>query len=130
MSVMIFDTTQHAEESLYTLHEKVIQQFAFVVSEFRTLIEADSLQVLFIPVSFGKDSTLTALAALEAYKQCIEAGTIESARPLIMSTGDPMAEAIPMKMYTHYAVPRLLKYAKQFGINLYHDFVMPTFYEE
>ncbi|MBF4371149.1 phosphoadenosine phosphosulfate reductase, partial [Vibrio anguillarum] len=43
---------------------------------------------------------------------------------------DPMAEAIPMKMYTHYAVPRLLKYAKQFGINLYHDFVMPTFYEE
>lgn len=108
--------------------QTVVELFHKGVAELRTLIESGS--ILFCPVSQGKDSTICELMALEAYKQAIEAGTIESQRPLILTTVDTLGEAIPMTMYVRYARARLIKYAKQIGINIFYDLVKPTLNNE
>lgn len=126
----LLNTTDKAMSALYSKHETVIDKFTIMVEEKVALLTSEHQPILLDPLSFGKDSTVVALASLEAYRRCIEEGSIEPERPLIMSTGNPMAEALPMEMYPQYAAPRLIAYAKAKGINLYHDFVKPTFYEE
>ncbi|WP_076415101.1 hypothetical protein [Shewanella sp. UCD-KL12] len=108
--------------------QTVVDLFHKGVAELRTLIEAGS--ILFCPVSQGKDSTICELMALEAYKQALEAGTIESQRPLILTTVNTLGEAIPMTMYVSYARKRLIKYAQENGISLYYDIVKPPMNDE
>lgn len=94
------------------------------VDDLKTLL-ADGA-ILFVPTSFGKDSTVTLLMALEAYRQMLAANAIETDRPLISATIDTRMEAIPMVMYQNYARKRLLTYAKEHGINLIHEMVQPS----
>ncbi|KAB0482363.1 hypothetical protein F7Q91_02870 [Vibrio chagasii] len=126
----IIETTASIEGELYKKHEDAIGKFNAIVAEFRMLLESSCNRIIFIPLSMGKDSSYVANAGLEAYRQCLEAGTIEKTRPLIISTGDPLAEAIPMIMYTKWAAPKLKSYAEKHGINLYYETVSPAFHEE
>lgn len=102
----------------------VHQNFYAGVDELKLLLKDGT--ILFVPTSFGKDSTVTLLMALEAYRQAILAGEIESDRPLISSTINTRMEAIPMTLYQYYGRKRLIAYAEQHGINLKHEIIMPT----
>lgn len=118
------------ETAIYEHHQRVIESYWTIVDEFKSLLLADDRYVCFVPLSFGKDSKIVSLAALEAYRSLIAAGEIESARPLIMITVDTVAESLPMIMYPQYAAPRLIEYANQHSINLHHHFISPSFYDE
>lgn len=109
--------------------QSLIRDFFDVVATFRALLESGTV-ILHGPVSQGKDSTIVELAMLEAYRQCVEAGTIESQRPMILSTVDTLNESIPMKMYPKYCQRRVIKYAQECGINLYYDTVTPGLNDE
>lgn len=111
-------------------HKAVIDKFRAVVTDLKTLLCASDTYVLYIPVSFGKDSKIVAIAALEAYRQAISEELIESERPLIMVTIDTNSESLPMTMYPHYCIPRMEAYAQDEGINLFHSIVSPSFYDE
>jgi 3'-phosphoadenosine 5'-phosphosulfate sulfotransferase (PAPS reductase)/FAD synthetase len=100
------------------------------VAQVRLLVESDDQVVAHGPVSQGKDSTVVELVLLEAYRQAIEAGTIEASRPLILSTVDTLNEAIPMKMYTRYCKRRVEEYAARHNINLFYDIVTPGLNDE
>jgi 3'-phosphoadenosine 5'-phosphosulfate sulfotransferase (PAPS reductase)/FAD synthetase len=108
---------------------EVVDLFHFGVAELRAIIESSNC-ILHCPVSQGKDSTIVELMAIEAYRQSIEAGTIESTRPLILATVDTGGEAIPMKMYVAYAKKRIISYAKSLGINIIYDIVRPPINDE
>lgn len=107
----------------------VAEMFHNGVSELKTLVR-DGNAILFCPTSMGKDSTVTSLMALEAYRQLIIEGAIKSNHPLIMSTVDTGGEAIPMKMYVAYAKKRVLDYAQSHSINLIYDIVRPPLNDE
>lgn len=107
----------------------VVDLFHFGVAELRAIIESSNC-ILHCPVSQGKDSTIVELMAIEAYRQSIEAGTIETTRPLILATVDTGGEAIPMKMYVAYAKKRIISYAKSLGINIIYDIVRPPINDE
>lgn len=116
---------QSEDQSLST----VLDMFQAGVTDLRALIESEVV-ILHLPVSQGKDSTIVELMGLEAYRQSIEAGTIEAGRPLILSTVDTGGEALPMKMYVRYCRTRLQNYAKAHGINLHYDIVKPPMNDE
>ncbi|MEZ8735774.1 MULTISPECIES: hypothetical protein [unclassified Vibrio] len=128
---LLVSTAQDALSSqLYALHMGIIDRFNDTVRETRSLIEADEKYICHEGLSMGKDSTLVALCLIEAYKQSIAEGKIEPSRPLMISTVNPGAEALPMQMYSEYAAPFLKAYAKECGINLFYDGVAPDFHEE
>ncbi|EJL6710152.1 hypothetical protein NMS01_003662 [Vibrio cholerae] len=117
------------DSELFYEHQSVIEKFNVIVHEFRQLIELDN-NVLYIPLSFGKDSKIICLAALEAYRQSLAETKIAKNHPLLMATVNTQAESLPMVMYPRYCVPRLNKYAKEIGINLIHSMITPSFYDE
>ncbi|WP_162771796.1 hypothetical protein [Vibrio cholerae] len=117
------------DSELFCEHQSVIEKFNVIVREFRQLIELDN-NVLYIPLSFGKDSKIICLAALEAYRQSLAESKIAKNHPLLMATVNTQAESLPMVMYPRYCVPRLNKYAKEIGINLIHSMITPSFYDE
>jgi 3'-phosphoadenosine 5'-phosphosulfate sulfotransferase (PAPS reductase)/FAD synthetase len=120
LSVTANETNQLAE---------VVDLFHFGVAELRTIIESSNC-ILHCPVSQGKDSTIVELMAIEAYKQSIQTGQVESSRPLILATVDTGGEAIPMKMYVAYAKKRIISYAQSLGINIIYDIVRPPINDE
>ena len=130
MNECIIDTTASVEGKVYNLQKRLFDSFEEKIAESRAILEADGKKILFCPVSFGKDSTYVLNVALEAYKRCIEEGTIEASRPFIVSTGDTLSEAIPMAFYVNWAIPRLIEYSKRMGINLFFNKVTPNFHEE
>ncbi|WP_024608530.1 hypothetical protein [Pseudoalteromonas sp. TAB23] len=109
--------------------QDVIDLFKVGVAEFRLVIEAKKV-IAHLPCSQGKDSTVTLLIALEAYRQSIEAGKIERDRPLIVSTVNTKAESIPMNLYVSYAKKRVEAYAAKNNINLHYDIVSPPLNDE
>jgi 3'-phosphoadenosine 5'-phosphosulfate sulfotransferase (PAPS reductase)/FAD synthetase len=119
--IEIFDALAQTEQ--ISLHE-VVNDFHQGVHDLRQLIETGA--ILHCPTSMGKDSTVVSLLALEAYRQAIAEGTVEKTRPLILSTVDTGAEALPMKMYVRYAKKRVDAYAKACGIEGFrYDIVQP-----
>lgn len=105
--IEIFDALSQSEN--LDLHA-VVRDFHDGVAELRQLIETGA--ILHCPTSQGKDSTIVSLMAIEAYRQAISEGAIENTRPLILSTVDTGAEALPMKMYVRYCFKRVKAYAK------------------
>lgn len=130
MTLLASTAQDELNNQLYALHVGIINRYNETVSETRSLIEADEKYICHEGLSMGKDSTLVALCLIEAYKQSIAEGKIESSRPLMISTVNPGAEALPMQMYSEYAAPFLKAYAKECGINLFYDCVAPDFHEE
>lgn len=119
--IEIFDALAQTEK--ISLHA-VVNDFHQGVQDLRQLLESGA--IMHIPTSQGKDSTIVTLMALEAYRQAIAEGTIEKKRPLILSTVDTGAEALPMKMYVRYAKKRVDAYAKACGIEGFrYDIVQP-----
>lgn len=132
MSVNIFDIdTLSTEEMAY--QQGLVADFNARVAEIKKLLVSKvggQMVILHGPVSQGKDSTLTELILLEAYRQAIAEGLIESSRPLLLSTVDTLNESIPMVMYPRYCKKRVEAYAKECGINLYYDIVTPGLNDE
>ena len=117
---LLDDVLSLDKHELSVVHAK----FYAGVEELKMLLQDGA--IIFVPTSFGKDSTVTLLMALEAYRQMIQCGEIESDRPLISSTVNTGMEAIPMVMYQSYSRKRLIGYAQQHGINLKHEIITPT----
>lgn len=109
--------------------KRVVNAFNLAVADIRKLIE-EKHAIITSLVSFGKDSTVTLLIALEAYRQSIAEGKIEAKRPFIVSTVNTRAEAIPMQFYVSYASKRLVSYAKSVGINIQFKLVQPPLNNE
>ena len=109
--------------------KRVVNAFNLAVADIRKLIE-EKHAIITSLVSFGKDSTVTLLIALEAYRQSIAEGKIEAERPFIVSTVNTRAEAIPMQFYVSYASKRLVSYAKNLGINIQFKLVQPSLNNE
>lgn len=119
--IEIFDALSQSEN--LDLHA-VVRDFHDGVAELRQLIETGA--ILHCPTSQGKDSTIVSLMAIEAYRQAVAEGAIENTRPLILSTVDTGAEALPMKMYVRYCFKRVKAYAKACGIEGFrYDIVQP-----
>lgn len=116
---LIDDVFALDNQALSTVHEKFFQG----VDELKLLLNDGA--ILFVPTSFGKDSTVTLLMALEAYRQAIQSSEIEPDRPLISSTINTGMESIPMTLYQAFARKRLVAYADLHGINLKHEIIMP-----
>ncbi|MEI8659317.1 hypothetical protein [Vibrio sp. Hal054] len=129
-AVQVIEVNDIVESEIYQQHKRVIDGFWSMVAEFQSLLLADERCVCFIPISFGKDSKLVSLAGLEAYRSLIASGQLEASRPLIMITVDTVAESLPMIMYPHYCAPRLKDYARRHNINLHHQIISPSFYDE
>lgn len=131
MSVFKFNPEELIEtisvEDVFSIsHDKrVVAQFNEVVAGIRKLLEIKKT-ICAVPVSFGKDSTVTLLAVIEAYRQCLELKTIEPERPLIVSNVNTYAEAIAMQMFVSYASKRMVKYARNVGINIQYEQVGPS----
>lgn len=122
-SVVVGTVNQVSREKL------VAQAFSSSVADIRALIENERAIITSL-CSFGKDSTVTLLIVMEAYRQAIAAKTIEPERPLIVSTVNTKAEAIPMQMFVNYASKRMLEYAKSVGINIQFKLVQPSLNNE
>ena len=104
--------------------QSVVDAFHEGVYELRVLIDTGA--ILHVPTSQGKDSTVVTLMALEAYRQSIAEGAIESTRPLILSTVDTLGESLPMQFYVRYAKKRVDAYAQSCGIEGFrYDIVSP-----
>lgn len=103
--------------------DEVHARFFEGVEELKLLLRDDS--ILYVPTSMGKDSSVTLLMALQAYKELIEAGDIEPSRPLVSATVNTGMENISMTLYVAYARKHLLDYAARHNINLQHSIVMP-----
>lgn len=121
LDINCIDTAvEEDRQQLSLVHE----QFWAGVDEMKLLLQDGA--ILFCPTSFGKDSSITLLMALEAQRQMLVAGHIQPDHPLISSTVNTNMEAIPMVMFQEYAKKRLLAYAQLHGINLKHEIVSPT----
>jgi 3'-phosphoadenosine 5'-phosphosulfate sulfotransferase (PAPS reductase)/FAD synthetase len=110
--------------------KNVVAEFDEKVAEIRLILESGERNICHIPSSSGKDSSVVTFIVVEAYKQAISEGTIESTRPLIVSTVDTGGEAIPMKLYVSYSKKRLVEYAKSHKINIFYDIVKPPINDE
>lgn len=126
IDVFFFDTLVQDE---LTHLKSVASDFEAGVCDLRTLLEEENA-ILHCATSMGKDSSVVTLMAVEAYRQSIQAGTIEAERPLILSTINTGGEAIPMVFFVNYAKKRLEAYAKEHGINLIYDIVQPPIHDQ
>lgn len=127
LSIDIFDfANEHEREQ----QAEIVENFEAIVKEMRSILDSSSEIIFHVPTSNGKDSSLVTLACLEAYRQSIQVGAVESSRPLILSTVDTLAESLPMIMYVHYCKKRIEDYASKHGINLYYDIVTPPLNDE
>lgn len=107
----------------------VLDLFNAGVKEVRELIETTN-SIAVVKCSMGKDSTVTLLMVIEAYRQSIAENKIEKERPLLVSTVNTLGEIIAMNMFVAYCRKRLLKYGKDAGVNISHDIVTPTLQDE
>lgn len=107
----------------------VLDLFNAGVKEVRELIETTN-SIAVIKSSMGKDSTVTLLMVIEAYRQSIAENKIEKERPLLVSTVNTLGEIFAMNMFVAYCRKRLLKYGKDAGINISHEIVTPTLQDE
>ncbi|MEG3765028.1 hypothetical protein [Alteromonas sp. 14N.309.X.WAT.G.H12] len=109
--------------------QSLVAAFNEAVEHVKTLLTSGNV-IIHVPVSQGKDSTVVELIVMEAYRQCVAEGSIESQRPLFLSTVDTLNESIPMKMYPQYCKSRIDLYAEENNINLFYDFVTPSLNDE
>ncbi|WP_035477971.1 hypothetical protein [Aliagarivorans taiwanensis] len=86
--------------------------------------------VLFIPLSYGKDSTLVKMAATEAMRRTIEAGKVEPERPILINTVDTCGETIPMQMYPEFAARHLEAHLTSLKLNALVHVSRPTINDE
>ncbi|OMO37180.1 hypothetical protein BCT46_23800 [Vibrio sp. 10N.261.46.E8] len=86
--------------------------------------------VVVVPISHGKDSSLTMCIVLTAYERAIARGLIESDRPLISYNTNTGGEAIVMNMFSNYGGSKLMEYAKRIGVNLLYAQNRPVISDE
>ena len=89
---------------------------------FREAVESIKLiKMKYIPViasSFGKDSTVVTLAALQAHIELIEDGLIPQDSPFVVSNIDTGVENHLVQMLVMYEIDRLHKFATKHSINI------------
>lgn len=100
------------------------------VQSIKAILCNEAGYICHVPASFGKDSFLLVLIVVEAYRQCIAEGLIESSRPLLVNTVDTGIESLPMQMFVRYASKRLISYTKKHNINLHFELVKPPLHDQ
>jgi 3'-phosphoadenosine 5'-phosphosulfate sulfotransferase (PAPS reductase)/FAD synthetase len=125
------DIRTEVEMSLRNEQKQVIEQYNECVSDIESILELPTKPIIFVANSNGKDSFLVTLATLQAYKNCLQRGTVETSRKLIICTVNTLVEAIPMVMLNNYVIPRIQSYAAQScGINLDYQELTPPLNDE
>ncbi|CAH6940007.1 hypothetical protein VCHA37P191_120043 [Vibrio chagasii] len=124
-TVNLIDIADHKERNRQI---ELVSLFESAVKEIEEAL-ADGV-VMVVPISHGKDSSLTMCIVLTAYKRAIAGGLIEPDRPLISYNTNTGGEAIVMNMFSNYAGKKLTEYASSVGINLLYAQNRPVISDE
>lgn len=125
LGVNIINVATEIDIELREIQANIVSKYTSVVEDLKAILTLPEKPILHAANSNGKDSTLVLLAALEAYRQCISEGRIESTRPFIVTTIDTLVESMPMVFLTRYVKPLIQQYAVKHGIALDYQILSP-----
>ncbi len=108
---MVFDANAMLEEERNDSYQK----FRAAVDDIKTLRKEF---ITVSAVSFGKDSTVVLLAALNAHLELMDEGVLDSSSPFVVSHINTGVENHLMEMLCEEAMSSLRAFCKQKGINL------------
>ena len=108
---MVFDANAMLEEERNDSYQK----FRAAVDDIKTLRKEF---ITVSAVSFGKDSTVVLLAALNAHLELMDEGVLDSSSPFVISHINTGVENHLMEMLCEEAMSSLRAFCKQKGINL------------
>ncbi|MGR5096088.1 hypothetical protein ACPV5O_20960 [Vibrio maritimus] len=112
----------------YELSEAVFTKSEKVIKELMRLLEEGA--VLKVGYSTGKDSSTVLNASIEAMRRCLEQGTIETTRPLVVITVDTTLEPYNLSCYVPHAHKLVKAYCDSLGINLEIEVASPPLYQQ
>lgn len=113
----------NAGDELANLEKESYKLFRQAVDSIKTIKRS---YLCTIGSSFGKDSTLTLLAALQAHLELLDANEIDKDTPFIVTSIDTMVENHLMKILVQYESDRLRNFCKKNRINLDLRFASPN----
>ena len=96
------------EEEAYTLFRQAVEDIKVIRREY----------IISIATSFGKDSTLTFLAALQAHVELIEAGELPQDAPLVLTSINTGVENHLMELVVTHEITRLKEFAEANNYNI------------
>ena len=114
--------TYNPNEVMATLEQEALNAYYQAVSDIKALRVKRVIQ---IATSFGKDSTLLLLAALEAHKQLVAEGKLELSAPFVVSTIDTKIENHLLRILVEEEVEKLKRYCQANNINLDFRYASP-----
>lgn len=130
-------SVQSSPVEKFDIHNYKLERDAFLHARFRKVVDAlkmilDAGNLLSIPSSFGKDSSLTLTAALTAHIECMADpnSPVSKETPFIVVHVDTLVETVVMAMYSAYAMKALREYCQEQGINLELHHVTPPLHEQ
>ena len=99
---------ENTEVQAYALFEKAVSDIKIIRKEYICVYAS----------SFGKDSTLTLLAGLQAHLELISEGELDQDAPFIVTTIDTKVENHLMSMLVKHEIARLKSFATRNNINI------------
>lgn len=96
------------EKESYDLFRKAVEDIKIIRNKY----------LITVACSFGKDSELTLLAALQAHRELMAEGILTSNSPFIITTIDTLVENHLMKILVHHEIKRLKEWGIQNDINI------------
>ncbi|MCU8385918.1 hypothetical protein OC514_16180 [Vibrio vulnificus] len=105
VAINYIDITLYTNKNEENNNLKVYQWFWSEVDNLEKLL-LNTKSILVVSNSLGKDSSVTLLIALEAYRR---AKTKNSSfdKPLIVNTVDTLIEELPTQFYANYTIPQI-----------------------
>jgi 3'-phosphoadenosine 5'-phosphosulfate sulfotransferase (PAPS reductase)/FAD synthetase len=107
----VFNSTDYVSE----MHEQAYSLFWLAVSDIKAIRKH---YITICATSFAKDSTVTLLAALQAHKELIEEGVLDSQSPFVATHIDTGVENHLFQMLSRHERDRITAYCANNNINL------------
>lgn len=104
-----------ASQMLESSRSESYQLFRCAVDDIKAIRQSF---VVATALSFGKDSTVTLLAALTAHKELMAEGVLDSNSPFVISHINTMVENHLMEMLCLSEIDKLRAYCQNEGVNL------------
>ncbi|EHD1697964.1 phosphoadenosine phosphosulfate reductase family protein [Vibrio vulnificus] len=124
VAINYIDITLYTNKNEENNNLKVYQWFWSEVDNLEKLL-LNTKSILVVSNSLGKDSSVTLLIALEAYRRA-KTKNASFDKPLIVNTVDTLIEELPTQFYANYTIPQIKAYALRCGINLVYNQISPS----